>query len=64
LASEKIVYYSAFTEDLFYWDNGLGLDAEPKLKIQPNSFARVGTGRARPGPKHHDYFFSATPAKS
>jgi hypothetical protein len=34
----KFLYYNAFTEDLFYWDNDLALDAEPKLKIQPNSF--------------------------
>lgn len=34
----KILYYNAFTEDLFYWDNDLEQDAEPKLKIQPNSF--------------------------
>lgn len=40
LAAKKILYYSAFTEDLFYWDNDLGLDAEPKLKIQPNSFTK------------------------
>ncbi|MBS0174919.1 MAG: hypothetical protein JSR64_12850 [Nitrospira sp.] len=40
LAAKKILYYSAFTEDLFYWDNDLGLDAEPKLRIQPNSFTR------------------------
>ncbi len=38
LAREKILYYNAFTEDLFYWDNDLEGDAEPKLKIQPNSF--------------------------
>ena len=38
LADKKILYYSAFTEDLFYWDNDLGRDAEPKLKIQPNAF--------------------------
>ena len=38
LAQKKILYYSAFTEDLFYWDNDLEGDAEPKLKIQPNSF--------------------------
>lgn len=38
LARNKILYYNAFTEDLFYWDNDLELDAEPKLKIQPNSF--------------------------
>lgn len=40
LADKKIIYYSAFTEDLFYWDNDLGLDAEPKLKIQPNTFTK------------------------
>jgi len=40
LAQKKILYYSAFTEDLFYWDNDLGGDAEPKLKIQPNSFTK------------------------
>jgi len=38
LAGRKILYYNAFTEDLFYWDNDLEQDAEPKLKIQPNSF--------------------------
>lgn len=34
----KFIYYNAFTEDLFYWDNDLEGDAEPKLKIQPNTF--------------------------
>lgn len=29
----KVLYYNAFTEDLFYWDNDLR-----KLKIQPNDF--------------------------
>ena len=38
LARNKILYYNAFTEDLFYWDNDLEQDAEPKLKIQSNSF--------------------------
>lgn len=40
LASKKILYYSAFTEDLFYWDNDLASDTEPKLLIRPNSFTR------------------------
>lgn len=31
--SIKILYYNAFTEDLFYWDN-----ANRKLTIQPNGF--------------------------
>lgn len=38
LTRSKILYYSAFTEDLFYWDNDLAMDAEPRLRIQPNSF--------------------------
>ena len=38
LSRNKILYYNAFTEDLFYWDNDLEGDADPKLKIQPNSF--------------------------
>jgi len=40
LADKKILYYSAYTEDLFYWDNDLGQDAERKLKIQPNAFTK------------------------
>ena len=31
--SIKILYYNAFTEDLFYWDND-----ERKMKIQSNGF--------------------------
>ncbi len=38
LSRKKILYYSAFTEDLFYWDNDLQADSEPKLRIQPNTF--------------------------
>src|ERR1035437_1777444 len=38
LARTKILYYNAFTEDLFYWKNDLEFDVEPKLMIQPNSF--------------------------
>lgn len=34
----KVLYYNAFTEDLFYWDNDLDGDLVRKLKIQPNSF--------------------------
>lgn len=37
-ARTRILYYSAFTEDLFYWNNDLIDDGEPKLIIQPNSF--------------------------
>lgn len=34
----KIIYYNAFTEDLFYWDNDLDNDTELKLNIQSNKF--------------------------
>ncbi|MGG0645949.1 AAA family ATPase [Bacillus mycoides] len=36
----KILYYNAFTEDLFYWDNDFKFDAKPKLKIHPNAFTK------------------------
>ena len=36
--AEKILYYNAFTEDLFYWDNDLDEGVNRKLKIHPNSF--------------------------
>ncbi|WP_313487429.1 AAA family ATPase [Atlantibacter hermannii] len=38
LSRNKLLYYNAFTEDLFYWDNDLEQDAEARLRIQPNSF--------------------------
>jgi hypothetical protein len=37
-ARTKILYYNAFTEDLFYWDNDLEGDLERKLLIQPNTY--------------------------
>ncbi|WP_433956859.1 AAA family ATPase [Cytobacillus horneckiae] len=37
---KRYLYYNAFTEDLFYWDNDLENDAQPKLKIHPNSFTK------------------------
>ena len=38
--NRNILYYNALTEDLFYWDNDLESDAEPKLKVHPNSFTK------------------------
>lgn len=32
------MYYNAFTEDLFYWDNDLDNDTDRKLIIQPNNY--------------------------
>lgn len=37
-STNKILYYNAFTEDLFYWDNDLENDVDCKLEIHPNSF--------------------------
>ena len=34
----KILYYNAYTEDLFFWDNDLEEDTDFRLMIQPNSF--------------------------
>lgn len=36
----KILYYNAFTEDLFYWDNDLDRDLKRILKIQPNAYTQ------------------------
>lgn len=41
LARDKILYYNAFTEDLFYWDNDLVGDSGRKLMIQPNDFTKT-----------------------
>ena len=37
-AKVKVLYYNAFTEDLFYWDNDLNEDTNRKLIIRPNGF--------------------------
>ncbi|MFC0428791.1 AAA family ATPase [Chryseobacterium scophthalmum] len=34
----KIMYYNAFTEDLFYWDNDLTGDVDRKLLVRPNAY--------------------------
>lgn len=34
----KVIYYNAFTEDLFYWFNDLDNDIERELKTHPNGF--------------------------
>lgn len=36
----KLLYYNAFTEDLFYWDNDLEGDVKRVLKIQPNAYTQ------------------------
>ena len=37
----KALYYNAFTEDLFYWDNDLSGDIERKLLIHPNDYTHT-----------------------
>ena len=39
-AAAKVIYYNAFTEDLFNWDNDLGEDVNRKLNIHSNGFTR------------------------
>ena len=34
----KVLFYNAFTEDLFYWDNDLDENKNRKLIIHPNNF--------------------------
>jgi len=34
----KVIYYNAFTEDLFYWFNDLDNDEARELRTQPNGF--------------------------
>ena len=41
----KVIYYNAFTEDLFHWDNDIENDTEPKLKIKSNSFTNKILGQ-------------------
>lgn len=40
LSDKRILYYNAFTEDLFYWDNDLENDVEPRLMIHSNVFTK------------------------
>lgn len=41
----KVLYYNAFTEDLFYWDNDLDGDTERKLRIHPNAYTKLALER-------------------
>lgn len=40
----KFLYYNAFTEDLFVWDNDLDGDENRKIIIQPNNFTKLAFG--------------------
>lgn len=41
---QKILYYNAFTEDLFYWDNDLHGDVDRKLMVHSNGFTNLALG--------------------
>lgn len=41
---QKILYYNAFTEDLFYWDNDLDSDIDRKLLVRLNGFTDLALG--------------------
>jgi hypothetical protein len=41
----KVLYYNAFTEDLFYWDNDLDGDRDRKLRIHPNAYTELALER-------------------
>lgn len=56
LSSKKIIYYNAFTEDLFYWDNDLQNDVDIKLKIHSNSFTGWVFGEQGQDQNVIDYF--------
>lgn len=43
-STTKILYYNAFTEDLFVWDNDLDSDENRKIIIQPNNFTNLAFG--------------------
>lgn len=62
-ARTKILYYNAFTEDLFYWDNDLEGDVERKLRIQPNAYthwALVEQGQDRNAIGHFQRYSDET----
>ena len=55
----KLIYYNAFTEDLFYWDNDLENDKEFKIKIHPNKFTNwifKEQGKENEVVKHFQYY--------
>ncbi|MCE7575315.1 AAA family ATPase [Aliivibrio fischeri] len=52
----KALYYNAFTEDLFYWDNDLDGDVDRKLKIQPNEFTKWVLEEQGQGPTIIEHF--------
>lgn len=60
LARKNVLYYNAFTEDLFFWDNDLAGDEDRKLKIHPNAFTKWALEEQGQGPAIIDYFQKLT----
>jgi hypothetical protein len=56
LSRKNILYYNAFTEDLFYWDNDLTGDENRKLQIHPNAFTNWVLVEQGQGPTIIDHF--------
>ncbi len=56
LSKKNILYYNAFTEDLFYWDNDLVSDEDRKLRIHPNAFTKWVLEDQGQGPTIIDHF--------
>lgn len=56
LSRKNVLYYNAFTEDLFYWDNDLEGDEDRKLKIHRNVFTKWVLEEQGQGPAIIDHF--------
>jgi hypothetical protein len=56
LSTKNVLYYNAFTEDLFFWDNDLNGDEDRKLKIHANAFTKWVLEEQGQGPTIIDHF--------
>ena len=63
-AKSKVLYYNAFTEDLFYWDNDLENDVDRKMLILPNSFTDWIFNESGLENKVAEYFSNYTNSKT
>ena len=56
LSRKNVLYYNAFTEDLFFWDNDLTNDEDRKLIIHPNAFTKWVLEEQGQGPAIIEHF--------
>lgn len=56
LSRKNVLYYNAFTEDLFFWDNDLADDEDRKLIIHPNAFTKWVLEEQGQGPAIIEHF--------